>query len=734
MKLKTSLSLIVIFIIMVSFTMTASGQIETQTSSIDRTSDDGFVTEIGALFDSSLVTILDPNMDIRSFLVFRDIKINAWERLENATLRIRSAGDLPIDTSSVTIQGIKNVAAYLPIDAADVLTVPLTSSSVVAVTNNFQGGVWLEIDVTNIVRELMSNVGWVGDGTDGTGTSGKIGFLILGAEGHRTRYFYDYLAANGLQAQIVIFWGDVPPPPSVDAPGGFNDTQVYTWTLEENVTVPFEETGDYNETVDIWRVDAFGPPEFQYLFLDTADNPYYHNSTRGVGGAIQIDTNWNHPTEGGATSPILRVGKWTLILGDPGAVQVFVSDDEFNTNVSYTPNLEYTALDSFGSDIGSIAVDRQIENLIHIVYTSLTPAKFAAYNVVYTNFTIDMTTGIITFAPTFTNITQWGETQNDPVIHVQENGTLHVVWFGQNGTNTDQIWYSRRHTNGTWLEAVRVSETDVIFNPNKYPDVIANRETGDALIVWDYDLAEVRWKVIYPNNTVDVEQFASVGRLPSMVMDRERNAALMVYSSGGGGGATIYFRNKTILNSTGWGGAEQVSPGGEKHFAPDIGVETVNGTIQVLWYNDWNLFVAGNYWAIGSTPLPGKTQISNVQGRRNYIEEEFIRTILNTTYFVYWGNGTIISGPLDSLDDVDEFLEEFFGLDPDDPDPATQGWDTEGPFTRFKTRFYIFFMGVSLLWGPIMFFAWRRPTGYHFIVGILLMTLGLGLMIQAGVV
>ena len=54
-----------------------SGASETQTISIADTSDDGFVTEIGyRFFDTPLISVLDPNMDIRSYLVFRDIKIN----------------------------------------------------------------------------------------------------------------------------------------------------------------------------------------------------------------------------------------------------------------------------------------------------------------------------------------------------------------------------------------------------------------------------------------------------------------------------------------------------------------------------------------------------------------------------------------------------------------------------------------------------------------------------------
>ena len=107
------------------------------------------------------------------------------------------------------------------------------------------------------------------------------------------------------------------------------------------------------------------------------------------------------------------------------------------------------------------------------------------------------------------------------------------------------------------------------------------------------------------------------------------------------------------------------------------------------------------------------------------------------TWFIVDPNGTL-SPVVDvdgdgNIDEGDaESQIELLVDDPEDPNPGGQ-WDT-GPFSRFKTRFYIFMIGIGLLWGPVMIFAWRRPTGYEFIVGILLMTMGLGFLIHAGTV
>ena len=728
-KRKTGLVLIVIFTMSVIFTMTARGAVEVQTKTISQTSDDGWVTEVGNLFDSQLTHILDPDMDIRSFVVFRDIKINKWERLENATLILKSANVLALDTSSVTIWGISRVAHYLPIDAADVISVPLTSSNVVADTSFFYGGATLEIDVTNILRELMSHPDWTGDGSDGTGSGEKIGFLILGAEGHATRVFYDEIVGNGLEARIRIYWGETPAPPSTDAPGGFNDTSVYTWILE-NSTVPFEGDGDYNETVDIWRVDAFGEPEIQYVGIVTGGDAYYHKSTTGTGGSVSLGSGWTF-SEGGFIDPIISVDPYVLVMGDPGQLFIYLTDDEFTTNISVNINDLYN-LAPWAGNMGSIFQDRVDTSIFHAVWTSPSPAFPGNFNVIYTNFSIDMSPLGLTFSPTYTNLTQVAWSQNFPTGYCQNNGTLHVVWYGEQGSNDELVWYRRRLPNGTWLDQVQVSDTDVAGDPHARADVIANEETGVALIVWEHDRTNVFWDVVYPNNTDDVDRLANTGVVPAMVNDRDTNIAQLVWSSSIGQPATIYHQTKLIDNSTAWSANMQVSPGGEKHWRPDVGIETVNGTVMTIWQNDWNNRVAGNYWNIGTAPTVGKDTINNLDLSDNFIENEFVRTIINTTYFVVWGNGTVISGPLDSLDAVDDFLDEFFGIDPEEPNPPSQGWPGSGVLTRFKTRFYILFIGFIMIFGPLINFAMSRPDGYTFTIGCFIMLIGFALWIAAG--
>ena len=100
---------LLILILLVNLPIFRAGAItpQNQTVHITDTHDDMFITEVGIGIDSSLVTIKDPNMDIRSFLVFRELDINYWEPLENATLRLHTSNTLDFDAdSSITIFGI----------------------------------------------------------------------------------------------------------------------------------------------------------------------------------------------------------------------------------------------------------------------------------------------------------------------------------------------------------------------------------------------------------------------------------------------------------------------------------------------------------------------------------------------------------------------------------------------------------------------------------------------------
>ena len=210
---------------------------QSQTVHITDTHDDMFITEVGIGIDSSLVTIKDPNMDIRAFLVFRELDINYWEPLKNATLRLHTSNTLSFDAdSSISIYGMKlsdlQLEGYLL--PSTVLSIGFTDAYTNYNTSEFYGSQWHEINVTSIVEELIRNPNWDGDGSAGTETGDAIGFHILGEEGDDKRYFYDYSVGNNLEAQLVIHWNHEPPPPAGYPDAVFNETYrgYNIWTIE----------------------------------------------------------------------------------------------------------------------------------------------------------------------------------------------------------------------------------------------------------------------------------------------------------------------------------------------------------------------------------------------------------------------------------------------------------------------------------------------------------------------
>ena len=227
-KGKAGLVLIVVFTMIVNFTAQAFDQ--DMTRHIESTDQDIFVLETGVAIDANFMTVLSPDMDIRGMLFFEDIKINSWEVLINATLRLRTFHARSFDAESkITIYGIRDYGGFgysegrtgAPGSPSAILGLPLTDVSVNYNTSQFYGSSWKEIDVTSLVNEMKNDRHYDGPGSDSSDRGDDMIFMIFGAEGHEPRSFYDFRAGNNLEAQLVLHWTDSPPPP----PGGaFNES------------------------------------------------------------------------------------------------------------------------------------------------------------------------------------------------------------------------------------------------------------------------------------------------------------------------------------------------------------------------------------------------------------------------------------------------------------------------------------------------------------------------------
>jgi hypothetical protein len=303
MKSRKALgALIIILILMVKFSTvpTVRAASETQTINIANTLDDGYITEAGIGIDGILVAMLDPGMDIRSYFIFEDIKINFWESLDNATLRLTSSQTLDFDAdSSVTVYGMRAKLGANGTDTvlstAQILSTPFTSSFVNVNTSQFQGGATIDINVTEIVNELKNNPNWEGDGLLNTSTGDDMGFIIVGAP-DEGRFCYDYLGDPARSADLIIGWGADPTPPA--AGGEYNETyrDMNVWVIDHNGP---NRTGegfdlDWNEInmSDLTEIDSGAA---MTLNNDTwvtlsAFQAQQHNSFYNDSGAANIDT------------------------------------------------------------------------------------------------------------------------------------------------------------------------------------------------------------------------------------------------------------------------------------------------------------------------------------------------------------------------------------------------------------------------------------------------------------
>jgi len=123
-----------------------------------------------------------------------------------------------------------------------------------------------------------------------------------------------------------------------------------------------------------------------------------------------------------------------------------------------------------------------------------------------------------------------------------------------------------------------------------------------------------------------------------------------------------------------------------------------------------------------------------------YILVDGVFTYENETiYYLVDENNTVIDtwtlAPdgenFTDIDDLKDFADDYVdpeGGDPLDPDPGTQGWDTEGPWTRFKTRLYFLFIGLGCVFVPLWAMAYKKFDSVGYTWCFLIIVLGVGLL------
>ncbi len=668
------------------------------------TNDDGFITQIGNHFvDTPYLPLRSATTDVIAGLRFRSLNIPQDAKINNATLFARTLHTFDAGLVLATIYGVDENDAYAFNSSGD-FTRPYTSSNVVWNVSEVNGYAWHNVSVIGIVQEIISRYGWR-SGND-------LAFIILADSGTPRREFASVDNNIAWRPRLDITWAVTPPSPSDDAPPPYNETDDWTW-----------EYVNSTQGMDIWTATNYGDHE---LFYTDSSDLDFHNSTTGIGGAVIWTAGGFALQSAGAAEFIARLDPWVFLIGDNLSTSIYYSDDEFSAGSIRVEelNAQFPILDTYAGNKGSIWLDQQDNQTIHVVWSTVTDWQPAHYNLVYSNFTI-LQNGSLQFSPDYVNITNVASDQMDPDIYSERDGTLHITWYGHQATAQDQIWYMRRYANGTWGPQVRCSEGDAIDSFE--PDVVANEVTGEALVAWTYIDApnQIRWNIVYPNNTDGPDGTIASSRYVSMVNDRENDVAHMAFCSpGSGGNPGVDYRWISIDNVSAWSAAQDVSPNGEKHWYPTISLDEENDTLSVIWWNDWNARTAHNHWEIGGAIAPTKVTIANNLFRYPSSPDYYGRHINQVVYFTAYPNATIQDGPFDTEDEATDAIEEELGVDPEDPQTDEYG----EALTKNRWKTFVFVIGMMMFLGTPLFAMMSRVSIGRWVLVLFISLCGLSIL------
>jgi len=740
-RYTSGLVILILLIALVQWPMGEAIVPDSQTISIIDTHDDKFITEAGIGIDAWLCHILDPTMDIISYLVFRDVEVNNWEPLENATLRFRTTVNQDFDAdSSVTIYGMKfsDLQDEGIINPPFVLSVPYTSASVTRNTSQFYGQQWHEVNVTNIVEELIRSYDWDGDGHAGVETGDSIGFVILGAEGYDTRWFIDYhYGTPSLATQLVIHWNHEPAPPT-DPPLYYDFNQTY---------------GNFT----IWREIGYEYPVLdpvEYIFSEGGVPPYdvmYDTVHSPPGTPVQISTSESpSPTSIQNQRKLIRLSNGTLHtvyfkrLGSFYQIYEKRSDDNGTTWIGEIRISNFTDMEDYDQQYPAIAVDSN--DTLHVIWYGKASGYTTETQIWYVNYTDSWSTPI--HISTYAGMDILA--QRGPSITIGPEDYLHVVWYGcaTGYPPIDyQIWYTK-YTN-TWSAPIRISTYAGMDTGQQFAPIIAMDSNGYLHLVWNGEatgyIQEQIWYVNYTDSwsaPIRISTYDGMITYPQMYtcIASDPSDYLYVVWTGKATGFTydpqVWYANYTDSWSYPFRISTYAGMYTELQYSPSMAIDE-DAHIHITWYGKatgfvdaykiWYAKYENGWFTPECLQQIGQNLAPNMRWNRYPANVDY-------TFFIADANGTIIMGNgfILNFTDIQDVYDWIDTEDPRPTDPDPPGWPTEGYFIRFRMRLYFLIIGFGCLFGPILFFAWKRPSGYYILCGAILMLMGIGMLISIG--
>ena len=640
-----------------------------------------------------------------------EIRIIGWYRFEGpdvlewgkpiseAYLSVMTTANQGTDTdASMTLYGVpaRQGGALSYLDDLAQVNGPYTSSYVNVNLSSFVGnGVWHNITVTNIVREITQGY-YFYSGHD-------IAFVTLSADNQdNERSIASEETGNGA---ILYVHYETPDPPSGLPPDA-------EWREDyRNYTIWFIP-GDEGEMEYVWT--SFTDPGFLLTYDDFSGNgPYTIDAVSNAQGSFAGSQRKLVRT----SDDILYVVYWAS-----NRVRVMHSIDEGATW------LDETVISQAQTCIyPSIAIDSN--DILHVVYQN--NAEDAIY---YVNYTGSWSTPLaISTGPGV------GWEHEKPSIAIDGNGTLHVAYSGESVAHAFfKIWYVN-YTDSWSTPLLISSDPSMHIYDQEYP-AIATDSLNHVHISWMGGNASGTLKVWHRERTTNWGNITLLSThyatFPSLAIDPDDYPHITWDGDGPGETNDQIWENN--YNGTAWQGPLEISTKAgmdtRNQNHPSITINSA-GIRYIAWQGTSTGVGGGEIWLSTynnswNTPV----EIQDIAVGEYAPNLKYPYDVKTGVLIVTDENGTVIptwnGENFTDIDDLKDFMDEDIIGYPDPENPSPPGWDVpgEGLITRFNFKLLLFVIGMILFIGtPVWGFA-SRPDAATWIAIMMSMLCGVALL------
>lgn len=689
---------------------------------VDRSEDDISITELGHVFSTTPYIILeDPGYSTTSYVLFRDLAISRYAKINNATLSVYTLQNQSIARgSSSTIVGINQVDPIL-----NGTLYPETSSFVIWNTSDVMGEyIWHNVTVTNIVRELVNRYTWA--------SGQNLGFKILSVA-NTTRQFVAFDYGNPTWAcKLYITYDVAPVPGEPDYPDYLNTT----YGGQGNSTITW--TGAYRN-YDIWTVNITGPGPRDLVLSKGDFKLYYYRMGSGTAPVeIIANTRVASPTAYSGIRRIIRTPGVLYAVVDAdngsGSDQIWLCNSTDNGATWNTGERvsQWAGMASNSQREPCIAQDSS--GRIHVVWTARNPTQFLAHATRFLNRTW-----------TYENITLEPNTE-DSNIFIDSADNVHISFSAKNATNWNfkQVYYANSTASGV-SPILRISTTDVgnhlgssiVAYLNSTP--VGRPYIGIAWTRWDGGgtrYCRFRERDAFGWLAQETLGGGTINQEIALNLRYSRDAPFpnppylyqVVWQRWDGASFDIHVGQRHVKETPPSFTSTVISNPDQRYQEPSIMVDDAGDYFLAYVGNtDDDLYRYYYFDTNNSASGPTKDLTNTVNNPSLALSNS---ALVASYWFAVDPNGTVINptNPCDGPDCIEEIIDDLLGEDPQDPDPT--GWDDIPYFSRFEMRRYFLIIGWGAFWGPLWFFCYRRPSGYYIGAGFIVMLMGLGLLIQ----